>query len=694
MAAIAGHRLYKGLASPTLFEVVIGLEIHSQVASTAKLFSQARVAPSLTTPPNASVALFDAAHPGTLPTPNLRCVQAGIATAAALHCRVQGASAFDRKHYYYADLPAGFQITQGGEGPGSAIALDGYMMVELPKAAAAEPGAGPANNTGRSPRPGSPAAAGSGPLQRRRGMNNNNGAQKQVAAFSSVASGSIATSGADAPSFRVRIERIQLEQDSGKSSHGLDGLEQATLVDLNRAGVGLLEIVTKPDLRTAQEAGIFLRRLHGLLRHIGVCEGAIEEGQLRCDVNVSVSPVDSRSGLPTAIPGGAPRVEMKNVASIRAVERAVECEAARQIALLEGRYEDAAALEFPPTATDSDHTPSRVIRRETRVYDALAHKTQVLRSKEGAADYRFLPEPDLLPLFISDEQVRTVEEAMPPLPEAIASKLVSLHGLSAYDASVLLKGDPQAPYYYDRCFKSACTAAGEPLSSEALLACSKAPLTPSNSTLSPLQQRLAKASVSWQCNELYGRLAALPASVSSAPSATTIGDSSDTTSLAECRISPEQLGQLVMGVVSGRISGLTGKKVLDLMVSQAYRHLVGVAEDMASDGSFILAASGKGGVDEGEAPLEIAARYGWLLEPEDEAALTSLCQKVIDDPSSATAIAKYKQGHERAAGSIVARVIKESGGKANPASVARIVGSILGPCQKPGGAQEQQPQLK
>jgi Asp-tRNA(Asn)/Glu-tRNA(Gln) amidotransferase B subunit len=586
--------------------------------------------------------------------------------------------------------------------------------------------------------------------------------------------------------------------------------EPATLIDLNRAGVGLLEVVTAPDLRSAGEAGAFLRKLHGLLRHVGVSEGAIEEGQLRCDVNVSVRrwqangagevaggeaggeagaaaggggqrsafhqplAAAASSGAPTPAPGSAsaeqlsallslpPRVEMKNVASIRAVERAIECEAARQVALLEGRPQDAARYDSNAAATASRGTatagtgvgdgigdaatvvtasaPAVTIRRETRLYDAASHTTSLLRVKEGAADYRFLPEPDLLPLFVDPARVAAAADAMPALPDAIRGRLAdpALHGLSWYDGGVLV-GTPGAAAYYDAALAAACAAAAQPLAPE-LLACAKprgvatapaagfdaanpaavgAAAASAAGGLSREQRALAKAVNNWLASELFGRLAAITepaaaagsdalsgaaASLSLPPALAAVADVGVSgagrvpASIGACRLPAVRLGQLAAAVVGGRISGKTGKQVLQVMLAQAYGLPLEESEGDGEGAQGQAAAAGKsanadaaaialspaplagcGGVQD---PLTIAAARGWLMDAMPAPALRALCEAALADPASASAVAKYRAGHERAAGSVVARVLADTGGRASPAAVASMVGELLGPCPK------------
>ncbi|NDC60130.1 MAG: Asp-tRNA(Asn)/Glu-tRNA(Gln) amidotransferase subunit GatB, partial [Alphaproteobacteria bacterium] len=304
------------------WEVVIGLEVHAQVLSASKLFSSASAAYGAA--PNSHVSLVDAAMPGMLPVINRKCVEQAVRTGLGLNAQINLWSRFDRKNYFYPDLPQGYQISQYKD----PIVGEGAVDVEV------------------------------------------DGAEPIV----------------------VRIERIHLEQDAGKSIHDLSPTE--TFVDLNRAGVALMEIVSRPDIRSGKEAAAYLTKLRAIVRALGTCDGNMDEGSMRADVNVSVR----RPGEPFGT-----RCEIKNVNSMRFVAQAVEYEARRQIAVLE---------------------EGGTIRQETRLFNATTGETRALRSKEDAPDYRYFPDPDLLPLELDPAWVEGIRATLPELPDAKKRRFV------------------------------------------------------------------------------------------------------------------------------------------------------------------------------------------------------------------------------------------------------------------------------
>jgi aspartyl-tRNA(Asn)/glutamyl-tRNA(Gln) amidotransferase subunit B len=327
------------------WEIVLGLEIHAQVASNAKLFSGAAV--GFGAAPNSQVSLVDAAMPGMLPVINRRCVEQAVISGLGLKARINLWSRFDRKNYFYPDLPQGYQISQYKD----PIVGEGAIEVERD----------------------------------------------------------------DGSVFTVRIERLHLEQDAGKSIHDLD--PAATMVDLNRAGTALMEIVSYPDMRSAEEAAAYVKKVRSILRYLGTCDGDMEKGNLRADVNVSVRK-----------PGGplGTRCEIKNVNSYRYIQQAIEYEARRQIQIIEdgGR-----------------------IDQETRLFDPGRGETRSMRSKEEAHDYRYFPDPDLLPLVLDPEWVKGIEATLPELPDAKRARLVAQYGLTSYDAGVLAIERARADYF-------------------------------------------------------------------------------------------------------------------------------------------------------------------------------------------------------------------------------------------------------
>src|SRR6476659_3727403 len=327
------------------YEVVIGLEVHAQVASKAKLFSGAST--EFGGAPNAHVSLVDAAMPGMLPVINEACVAQAVRTGLGLKARINLHSVFDRKNYFYPDLPQGYQISQYK----SPIVGEGEVTVDMP----------------------------------------------------------------DGETVRVGIERLHLEQDAGKSLH--DQHATMSLVDLNRSGVALMEIVTKPDLRSAEEAKAFLGKLRAILRYLGTCDGDMEKGHLRADVNVSVRTAGAPLGT---------RCEIKNLNSIRFIGQAIEHEAWRQI----GIVEDGGAVE-----------------QETRLFDPDKGETRSMRDKEEAHDYRYFPDPDLLPLELAPSLVADLKAHLPELPDDKKERFMREHGLSGYDAGVLVAERETAEYF-------------------------------------------------------------------------------------------------------------------------------------------------------------------------------------------------------------------------------------------------------
>jgi aspartyl-tRNA(Asn)/glutamyl-tRNA(Gln) amidotransferase subunit B len=327
------------------WEVVIGLEVHCQVASEAKLFSGAATA--FGAAPNTQVSLVDAAMPGMLPVINEVCVAQAVRTGLGLNAKINNWSVFDRKNYFYPDLPQGYQISQYLH----PIVGEGIVSVDLE-------------------------------------------------------GGGIR---------HVGIERLHLEQDAGKSTH--DAHPTGTLVDLNRSGIALMEIVTKPDLRSAQEAGAFVRKLRAILRYLGTCDGNMEQGSMRADVNVSLRRPGEEYGT---------RAEIKNVNSIRFIQQAIEYEIGRQMDILE---------------------EGGAVDQETRQFDPNIGVTRSMRSKEEAHDYRYFPDPDLLPLALSDDFVEEIRRSLPELPDAKKDRFIGDFGLSPYDAGVLVADKDISDYF-------------------------------------------------------------------------------------------------------------------------------------------------------------------------------------------------------------------------------------------------------
>ena len=327
------------------WEIVVGLEVHAQVISEAKLFSGASA--TYGAAPNSQVSFVDAAFPGMLPVINRECVAQAVRTGLGLEAQINMVSRFDRKNYFYADLPQGYQISQF-EHP---VVGAGVVEIEL----------------------------------------------------------------ADGSTRRIGVTRLHLEQDAGKSLH--DQHPSKSMIDLNRSGVALMEIVSEPDIRTPEEAGAYLRKLRTILRYLGTCDGNMEEGSMRADVNVSVR----KHGEPFRT-----RCEVKNVNSVRFVMQAIEAEAARQVGVWEA---------------------GGTVVQETRLFDPARGETRSLRSKEDAHDYRYFPDPDLLPLVLDEAWVEELRRGLPELPDAKRARFVAEHGLPAYDAGVLVADQETAAFF-------------------------------------------------------------------------------------------------------------------------------------------------------------------------------------------------------------------------------------------------------
>ncbi len=327
------------------YEVVIGLEVHAQVTSKSKLFSSSST--TFGAEPNTQVSLVDAAFPGMLPVINEFCVKQAIKTGIGLKAQINKRSVFDRKNYFYADLPQGYQISQFKY----PIVGEGTVILDMP-----------------------------------------NG-QKEVG-----------------------IERLHLEQDAGKSIHDMD--PQNTLVDLNRSGVALMEIVSKPDLRTPDEVSTYIKKLRSIMRYLGTCDGNMQEGSLRADVNVSVR-IKGSEKLGT-------RCEIKNVNSIKFMQMAINYEANRQVDLIE---------------------EGKTINQETRLFDIKKNETRSMRSKEDAHDYRYFPDPDLLPLEVTDDFIKKLKADIPELPDDKKKRFIDKFKLSPYEATILVSDIDTSKYF-------------------------------------------------------------------------------------------------------------------------------------------------------------------------------------------------------------------------------------------------------
>ena len=330
-----------------IWEMVIGLEIHAQISSKSKLFSGASA--SFGSDANSSVSLVDAAMPGMLPVINKFCVEQAVKTGLALNAQINNTSVFDRKNYFYADLPQGYQISQFTK----PIVGEGEIVIDLD----------------------------------------------------------------DGNQTTIGIERLHLEQDAGKSLH--DQHPTKSFIDLNRTGVALMEIVSKPDIRSPQEAGAYVKKIRSILRYIGACDGNMEEGSLRADCNVSVRKQGDAFGT---------RCEIKNLNSIRFIIQAIQSEAERQVDIIEAGGK---------------------IKQETRLFDTSTGETRSMRSKEDAHDYRYFPDPDLLPLEFSDSWVKEIKGTLPELPDTLKKRLVNDYGITDYDASILVEEKDFVDFYLE-----------------------------------------------------------------------------------------------------------------------------------------------------------------------------------------------------------------------------------------------------
>ena len=392
------------------WEIVIGLEIHAQVLSSSKLFSGAST--EFGKDPNHNVSLVDAAMPGMLPVINETCIKQAIKSGIALNAEINKYSVFDRKNYFYADLPQGYQISQ-------------YK-------------------------------------------------------YPIVGEGSLKITDANGEDKIIGIERIHLEQDAGKSLH--DQHPSKSFIDLNRTGVALMEIVSKPDLRSPEEAASYVKKIRTVLRYIETCDGNMEQGSLRADCNVSVRKPNGDLGT---------RCEIKNLNSIKFISQAIQYEAERQVEILEN---------------------GGVIDQETRLFDTSTGETRSMRSKEDAHDYRYFPDPDLLPLELSDSQISEIRSDMPELPDQLVERLISEYGITKYDANVIAE-EKEYVHYYENSAKN----------------------------------RDGKLVVNWMTSELFGLLKKNNIQFNQNP------------------ISPNYLNELVELIENKTISGKIAKDVFEIM---------------------------------------------------------------------------------------------------------------------------------
>jgi len=405
------------------YEVVIGLEVHAQISSQSKLFSSS--ATKFGAEPNTQVSLVDAAFPGMLPVINEFCIKQAVKTGLGLKAKINKRSIFDRKNYFYADLPQGYQISQYKD----PIVGEGSVILDLPLG------------------------------------------EKTIG-----------------------IERLHLEQDAGKSIHDID--PKNTLVDLNRSGVALMEIVSKPDLRSPDEVNAYIKKLRSIMRYLGTCDGNMQEGSLRADVNVSVRKKGEKEF--------GTRCEIKNVNSIKFMQMAIEHEANRQVDVIE---------------------EGGSIDQETRLFDTKKNETRSMRSKEDAHDYRYFPDPDLLPLEINDALINEIKKNMPELPDEKKKRFIDKFNLSAYEANILVS-DIETSKYFEEVIKSSDV----------------------------------KLSTNWITGELFALLNDKNLEISKSP------------------ISAKNLSKLINLIKDGTISGKIAKSVFEIM-AEADKNPIDIVEE-------------------------------------------------------------------------------------------------------------------
>jgi len=393
------------------YEVVIGLEVHAQVTSNSKLFSSSST--KFGAEPNTQVSLVDAAFPGMLPVINKFCIKQAIKTGIGLRAKINNKSVFDRKNYFYPDLPQGYQISQYKY----PIVGEGKVILDMPYG------------------------------------------QKEI-----------------------RIERLHLEQDAGKSIHDID--PDSTMIDLNRSGVALMEIVSKPDLSTPEEVNVYIKKLRSIMRYLGTCDGNMQEGSLRADVNVSVKKKGEEK-LGT-------RCEIKNVNSIKFMQMAIIYEANRQVDLLE---------------------EGKIVDQETRLFDTKKNETRSMRSKEDAHDYRYFPDPDLLPLEVSNDFINSIKSEIPELPDQKKKRFIEKFKLTPYEATILVS-DMETSKYFEEVIKDSDV----------------------------------KLATNWITGELFALLNEKNLEISKSP------------------ISSKNLSNLINLIKNGTISGKIAKTVFELMI--------------------------------------------------------------------------------------------------------------------------------
>ena len=536
------------------WEIVVGIETHAQLLTRSKIFSGASTA--FGAAPNTHASAVDIALPGVLPVLNARVVELAIRFGLAVGANINRKSVFARKNYFYPDLPKGYQISQY-EIP---VVQGGSLKIVLP------------------------------------------GGEKTI-----------------------RLTRAHLEEDAGKSIHddstsGVVGLgvvgqmvfgkrpSGLSAIDLNRAGIPLLEIVTEPDLRGAKEAVAYARTLHSLVRWIGICDGNMQEGSFRCDANVSVRKAGSQA-LGT-------RCEIKNLNSFRFMEQAIEYEARRQIELIED---------------------GATVRQETRLYDPDKNETRSMRSKEDAQDYRYFPDPDLLPLVITEKDIERVRAGMPELPQAKRERFQSQYELPPYDSAILTQSREMAEYF---------EAVVRELANSTEVA----------KVSSALRAGNEKLAANWIIGELSAAL------------------NRENVGIAHSRVSPKELAWLLTRILDGTISSKAAKDAFQTLWKNGN---VGVA-NVKLPGLIVEATGHAAGTSRAIGIAEDASsKIDRLIESVGLTQIndTGAIEKIVDEVLAANAkqVEDYRAGKEKAFNSLVGQVMKRSQGKANPAQVNEIL---------------------
>ena len=466
------------------WNLAIGIEIHAQVKSNSKLFSSSPT--DFGSSPNTQVSLIDAAMPGMLPVINKYCVKQAVRSGIGLNAKVNEKSIFDRKNYFYQDLPQGYQISQYKD----PIVGEGYVDIE------------------------------------------NNDSQK-----------------------RIRIERLHLEQDAGKSLHDQD--PKLTFVDLNRSGIALMEIVSKPDMNSPEEAVDYVRKVRSILRYLDTCDGNMEQGSLRADVNVSINKEGDELGI---------RCEIKNLNSFKHISSSIAYEARRQIKLIES---------------------GKSVDQETRLYDINTGETRSMRSKEDAHDYRYFPDPDLLPLVLEKQWIEEIRNSIPELPDQKKERFIKEYSLSNYDAGVLVS-DKATSEYYEMVVKG----------------------------------RTPKLVTTWVTGELFSVLNKKNISIQDSP------------------VSTKMMGELLDNIASGKVSNRLAKDIF---------------EDMC---------------ETGKNPNLIIEEKG-LSQISDKGEIEKFVDEVLNN--NPVNIEKYMNGKTKLLGFFVGEVMKLSKGKANPATLNKLL---------------------